>query len=77
MSLADAGVPPVIIPGPRCSVCRLWERLDTREREWLTARMADEPRNLNWVSDQIKLHNGVTISGQTLLRHFRGECKCR
>lgn len=60
--------------GPRCTVCRLLNRLDAKEADALEAVLADENISTTALSRALAA-NDHRIAAGTLRRHQKGECR--
>lgn len=59
--------------GPRCTMCALLDRLDTRDRDALTAALNDAGYSSSAISRALKAE-GHAIGSHTVNRHRSGGC---
>lgn len=61
--------------GPRCGVGMLLREMPAADREALLKAMDNVQASGHWISN-VLLEHGYKLSGFTINRHRRGECKC-
>ena len=73
MSLASALAASQVTPGPRCTVCTVFDKLSKDDAEALREALADATFTGAGISRALK-SEGHNISGSSVMRHRKGEC---
>jgi len=60
--------------GPRCSACATLAKLPKDDQKALTARLADDGTTSAALARVLRA-NGFNVSGHTLARHRKGDCR--